>query len=473
MKNQGKRYHPTWMLFEVISFFKNTFFIIIFLYILRAGTNTGWILWAKYLFVVVTLGSFVYIILKWITSTYEIKNNSIMIREGVFHKNHRSIPIERIQNHQTTTNFLHRIFGLTSITLETGTSEDDASVKFPVITQQESQQIRDVIQNVELKDEIKVDLSIVKTVHFRSTKKDNIKAAFTSLSFLAIFPIVLTIYSQIDEFYNLDESAKGVFHYFKEHLWLLLPLVIVVMLVSLLIGFIQTMIKYGNYEIASDDERIYISKGVLTLSSFSIQKNRVQAIEIKQSLIKRLLGMAEVKIVSAGQTGDEEDESNSLYPFMAKHKAYELINTLLPNYHIEDNFHRLPKKVLILRLIRPYYGTFIIGILLAIFAIEWIGVVALVFLIAILSRSLNFFFTGYMRKGEFIQIRKGGFISETFITRRDRIQEIVVSHSFLQRKFNVATIRFFNRSKPVQESEIMDLSKDEVSEFYYWFKRRG
>ncbi|WP_404406973.1 PH domain-containing protein [Jeotgalibacillus malaysiensis] len=477
MSDNPKRYHPSWLVFEYVSFLKNAFFFILFLFILRGDVMTGWILWAKIIFILFAGWTIIHILLKWFFHTYQINNNSIALREGVFVKNHRVVPFERIQNHQTNTNFLHRLFKLTSLTLETGTSDSESSIKFSVITHDEARMIlkkieeKDAVAEAEAEAEEVVDKP-KRTVYFRSTKKDTIKAALTSFSFLAIFPLLSAAYFQVNDFFDLEETTLSAFEYFKAHIGLLALLFIVAMLLSVVIGYIQTVVKYGNYVISADDERIYIEKGVWNTSTFSIQKDKVQAIKIEQPLIKRLLNMVEIKLISAGGLGEEKLETNALYPFMAKREAYELVNTLLPAYHIEEEMKRLPRKVLLLKLLTPYYGTLVVGAGLFFFQREWLWITGVIFVLAILSRILDYLFTSYLRHGEFIQTRKGGFSNETLLTRRARIEEIEVQHSWIQRKFDVASLKFSNRAKPVFVSELAYLPKEDVAAFYVWYGER-
>ncbi|MGD6819124.1 PH domain-containing protein [Metabacillus sp. 113a] len=470
MTGEQRRFHPAWILIEAVSFVKNTWFIIFFLFVLRAGENTGWILWAKYLFIAAAALTMIHMVLKWVFHTYEMNGHAFIFREGILVKNQRNIPFERIQNTFSETNFVHRMLGMTSLTLETGANDDEASVKFPIIPKNESARITDFVQNNNRTEEAGQTVSNNKSIYFQSTKKDNIKAAFTSLSFFALFPILIALYSQADDFFNLEDASKSAVEYLQQHVWLLLPLFVAAMAISVLVGYIQTVIKYGRYEISADEDRIYISKGTINTSAFSIQKNKVQAIHIKQSLIKRIFGMAEIKLISAGSTNIGEQETNSLYPFMAKHEAYELTNQLLPGYRIEERMNRLPKKVLLLKLIRPYYATVISGAALFFFKPEWLWAAGAVFLLSIVSRLLDYCFTSYLRNGDCVQIRRGGLTTETFLTKRKRIQQIEISHSWLQRKFQTGTLQFSNRAKPVHVSTIQDVPREDVSSFYRWIK---
>ena len=472
--NQPKRQHPALMLLEIGSFIKSFLFIIIFLFVLQSGTESGWVVWARYAFWAIVFWGIIYIPLRWYTSTYELEEESIVFRDGVFVKKQRTTTYERIQDHHIETKFIHRLFGLTTIKLETGTTDDDSTLTFEAVRLQEADRILELVHR---KNTIQVEdhpeEHTARHVYFRSTQKDNLKAALTSFSFLAIFPLLGAIYSNIDEFLDLEESTKTILNYFMDHLVLLIPLATVGLLLSFGIGYVQTIIKYGNFEIAGDDKRIYISKGVLSRSTFSIQKGRVQAITIKQSIIKRLLGMAEVKVVSAGQTDLNEQEVSSLYPFLPKHQAYTLTNELLPEYYIEEELIQLPKRVLWLRLIRPYYISMAALIGLFIGKREWIWMAAGLFILEVIIRILNYKFTSYLQTEAFIQVRNGGLITETFITKRKHIQQINIRHSWLQRQFNVATLEFINRSKPFVVTSLPDAPKEVVIEFHNWYLKRG
>ena len=469
--NQPKRQHPAWILIEIGSFIKSFIFIIFFLFVLQSGTDAGWVVWARYAFWIIVVWGLIYIPLKWYTSTYELKEDSIVLREGVFVKKQRTTTYERIQDHHIQTNFIHKLLGLTTIKLETGTTDDDSTLTFEAVSLEEADRILELVhrKNSNRVEEAEEE-AVAKHIYFRSTQKDNLKAALTSFSFLAIFPLIGAGYSYIDDFFDVEQSTKTVLTYFMDHFVLLVPLAVIALLLSFGIGYIQTLIKYGNYEIAGDDRRIYISKGMLNRSTFSIQKGRVQAITIKQSLIKRLLGMAEVKVVSAGQTESSEQEISSLYPFLPKHEAYSLTNELLPDYHIEEEMIHLPKKVLWLRLIRPYYLSIIALIGLFIFKRDWIWLAAGLFVIELFFRILNYKFSSYLQTETFIQVRNGGFVTETFLTKRKHIQQTSISHSWLQRQFDVATLEFTNRSKPLVVTSLPDVPKEAAIEFHEWYK---
>ncbi|WP_417898489.1 PH domain-containing protein [Bacillus haimaensis] len=467
-----KRYHPAWIALELLTALKNSVFAIFFLFILKANSTSSWIVWGRYLFIAAAILTIFSVLLKWLLHRYELQESSIVVKEGILVKKQRTVALERIQNHHSKTTFVHRWFNLTSLTLETGTSGDEAAITFPVITNLEKDRILSLLEEKESSKVADGGENFEKkgrTVHFRSTRKDLFKASFTSLSFLAIFPLLSAIYFNLADIFDIEDSAENAVEYLIGHWWMLIVLFVIAMLLSVAIGFIKTVIKYGNYEISDDEERIYIEKGVGSSSSFSIQKHKVQAVVVEQSILKRFLGLASIKLISVGSAEGEEKDTSSLYPFMPKHEAYELLHTLLPGYPIEENMQRFPIKVLWLKLILPYYFTILVAGGLFIFKREWIWIAAVVFLLSFISRILDYYFTSYIRNGNTVQVRRGGFTNETFVTKRSQIQQITVHHSWIQRKFSVASLSFINRAKPMHTSELYGLSKEEASEFYRWY----
>lgn len=133
-------------------------------------------------------------------------------------------------------------------------------------------------------------------------------------------------------------------------------MILVLLIISIALGIVRTFVKYGNFQITSDTKRIYISKGMMEQTSFSILKERVQAVKITQSPMKRLLGLAEVELTTAGSLGESEQEVNSLYPFLPVKQAYTMIEEILPSYQVTQEMEKLPRISLWLRLLKPSWG---------------------------------------------------------------------------------------------------------------------
>ncbi|WP_226668815.1 PH domain-containing protein [Metabacillus litoralis] len=474
MKDGRKRYHPALIAVELLSFIKNSIGFYLFLFILKASSTSNWVIWGRYILIIASVFTVFSIILKWMTTRYEITSDTVYLFEGIFIKKQRTVAFNRIHNHTSKTTFVHRWFKLTSLELDTGTTGDHSTIDFPVITIEERKRILsklDAKQNGEKEE--KMNPVDERTVHFQSTKKDLMKASFTSLSFLAIFPLLSAIYFNLADFFQIEETAESALDYLFIHWWILIILFIFALALSIIIGFIKTSMKYGNYVISDNHEQIFIEKGIGNFTSFSIPKNRVQAVIVEQTILKRILGLASIKLISTKSFEEKDQETSSLYPFMPKHEAYEILHKMLPNYVIEEHMERFPMKVLWLKLLRPYYLTILALIGLYLFKKEWLWFSAIIFTLSISLRVLDYLFTSYIRHGNTVQIRKGGLTNSTFVTHREQIQQITIKHSWLQRRFGVATLLFSNKANPLYESELYGVPKEEATTFYNWYYKKS
>ncbi|MCZ2259599.1 PH domain-containing protein [Sporosarcina sp. G11-34] len=489
--NQTKRYNPLIIIFDLWSLIKNSFFFVLFLFVLRYGSDSTFIKYGRIAFFIFFGLTIISIILKWFTHKYKLDDVSFHIYKGLFNKSEQTIPFSKIQNVQRRTSLLHRLLGVTSITFETGISQADTSVKFEVLSRNEADQIEEWASNstylqtddVEIitAEEDQVAPSLERTIHFTPTKKDDLKASFTSLSFLVLIPILLSIYFKVTEIFKVEDKVEGIFSSLMSTWWIVALIVIVLVLASVLIGIVRTFMRYGKYEISSDDSRVYIAKGVLDESTFSILKNRVQAIEIIQSPMKRMLGLAEVKLISAGGVsfGEEALETNSLYPFLPVKRAYEMIQEVLPTYEVIDTMTRLPRTSFWIRIMKPSWFWIIVTVTLfyfkpPIFNIDqawWMVSAGLLLLIAT-SRILEYFNTRYILNGEFIQFKTGSFETSVFISKRTKIVEVKVSRSKFQQLLGLASIGTINHAKPFHHASVENIPVEMADAFYTWYAGR-
>ncbi|MBU9723323.1 MULTISPECIES: PH domain-containing protein [Bacillaceae] len=495
-----KRYHPVIILIDFLSFIKGMLFPIVFLFLLNRGSDSVLLMVGKYAFWILLVLSIPYILLKWFTYTYRVDTNAFHVSKGIFVKSKRSIPFYKIENMNRKTGVIHRLFRVTSLRFETGITGEESTVEFKAVSLEEAAEMERLVESErevdgfdfsrtviggEEKEQQDQDHTLGKNkerhIHYTPTKRDTVKAAFTSLSFLIIFPVVMTIYSNTNDILQLEERTKGLLGFFTGSVLLSVLGIVVLLMLSIGMGMIFTFIKYGKYEISSDDDRIYIKKGVMSETTFTIVKERVQAIEMKQTLLKRILGLAEVKLISAGEIslGTEDAEVNSLYPFLPVKRAYQIVSEILPEYEVLEKMDKLPRVSLLIRLVKPYWVWAIAtGILYfvqpTIFGLEiawWLLSLSL-FLYIVFLRLLNFYHTRYTLHGSFVQFQSGSLTTSLFVSRREKIVEVSVSRRILQKKFGLASIGTMNRGNPIHMNGVEDVPVGMAKQFYSWYYNR-
>ena len=500
---EKRRYSPVTILYELVKMVKSWSFIILLLFVLNANSTSNLMVFGRKALLVIIGYSVIAIIVRWFTNRYKLDHEAFHLYKGVFNKSEQTVPIANIHTINKQTTFTHRLLKMTSIYFETGIAGDDGIVKFEMISIKEAKRMEEHVQGVKsekapiaeevenrigvdsvkesMTDENLVQQSSERKIHFQPTMKDTIKAAFTSLSFLLLISIFASLYAKISQLFKVEDVAEGFLQKVVGS-WLFTTLIVVVILIgSVLFGLIKTYLQYGKYEVASDSKTIFIKKGVLSETSFSIAKDKVQAIEIEQSFMKRMLGLAEVKLTTVGNLNisGEGPEVNSLYPFLPRKIAYEMISELLPSYTVTKEMERLPKPSFLIRMFRPSWFWIVITIALVYFQPKiidnehlWVSIPIILFLLIVISRLLDYYNTRYVMNEQFIQIKKGGFSSSLFVSKREKVIEIEVTQTILQKKFNLASIAITNREKPIRYTDIKDLPSTDAVQFMNWYKDR-
>ncbi|TWT07839.1 PH domain-containing protein [Planococcus sp. CPCC 101016] len=499
--NENRRHHPSFILFKIGKLIRNSVFIFLFLFIFQSDNHSALFLYGRYIFLLFILWSIVSAVLNWLTTTYSLDNQRFYLRRGIFSKTEQSIPFSKVQNINRHTSFSHRLFGLTSISFETGIAGEDASVKFEVATKKEAARLEAAVQEPSkfVEDEPQTSLNETeapacaeqvpyvskpqddRVIHFQPTHRDLLKASMTSFSFFLLVPLLASLLYNISEVIGIEERLDRIGTSLVSSSLGITAAILLIITASFIFGIVHTFIKYGRYEISSDSTRVYIKKGVLSEASFSIAKERVQAIEITQSFSKRIFGLAEVKLISAGSLSMESDDLSisSLYPFLPKKKAYSIVSELLPGYHIQEDMHRLPRRSFWVRMIKPSWLWLIATALLFYFQPNFLGINStwwiasiLLLVLVVISRILDFLHTRYCLNDEMIQLKNGGYTSTLFVTKRGKIVEVEITQNRIQRALGLSSLQTVTRARPIHTSYLEDVPDSLARTFQGWYRGR-
>lgn len=497
MKQGPKRYHPFIICFQIGKYIKNAIIPFLFLFVLNYQSDMFVWKYGRYVFLAFTIWSFLSYIINWFFNKYELSDDAFYFYEGVFTKEERIIPYYRVQDIQQYRNVIHHILRHTSLRFETALSGENASITFPTLPSQQANNMKafvdravslatevDEEKNEQTMEESNKQNQVKRTIHFTPSRQDLVFAFLTSFKFLALVPILLSIYFKVEGEFDLDKHLKSFQSFFSSAWWIAAFIVILSIVVSMLVGMTQTYLKYGKYEIASDEFHIYITQGLINESTFSIRKKNVQAVKIEQSLMKRLLGIAEIKFISAGslEVDGEDRQVNALYPFLRKNRALCILHELLPEYEVgtKENIQKHPPQKLWLNLLKlSIVSLSLIGILYilemyhVIMLPFWVNIgVWLLFVYFILMVYLHFRFSGYTHYGEWIHVQTGALATTIFITKRSKVIGVNANQSIVQKSFRLANIEIVNRANPVKYTIITHISAQEMQLFLAWFQQR-
>ncbi|MBE3569895.1 MAG: PH domain-containing protein [Bacillales bacterium] len=481
--DKARRIHPLWIVYSIAKSIKElVLFVITFIIYIGSDSDSIFLKFAVLAGVLYLIYKVVSIFLEWIHFEYLFTEKEICIHEGRFIRESRYIPLVRIQGISRNTPFFHRLFGLTSLLLDTGATGNKSSVKLEMLTYKEAERIQKYFRHA---DFLHKDLSRpnVQTIeanipehssrkkHYEMTSKEIFVASVTSLNLLIFISVLYTIYSNINDFFSVDRYIDAVLSFFQKSWWLTAFGIFALLMLSIAYGWGRNYIRYRNFEVTSDNERIFIKKGLFHQTEFSIPKEKVEAIMLNTKFLKKMMGIVEVRIVNTGDGDDKEMKTaNILFPFIDKNRALQLICEILPTFKVETEMVNLPRSAIFVKLVRSSYIWIVAVAMFYFWPKLWYIPIALLVLMNT-SQLLSGISSGYRLSGPFIQIQSGSFSTKLFITTRMKIEELKVTESVLQRKFGLASLEISTRSKSIQVSKISDIPKEMAICYYQWFAK--
>lgn len=134
------------------------------------------------------------------------------------------------------------------------------------------------------------------------------------------------------------------------------PAVLVAAIVVWLLGSLGVLLGYGGFKVRRRGSRIEVERGLITRNFSGIDMDRIQFIEVRQSLLRRLLRHSELslgRIDTASQNSSQNKENATrgllIHPFVANGSVPALLDGLLPEFAdrpAEDACAKLPPKAL-------------------------------------------------------------------------------------------------------------------------------
>lgn len=473
------RLHPLWIIISIGKTIKDFFIPIIFIFIINANSHSFLMKYGRIALIVYLIINIVLEIFHWKNFKYKFTDNQLQINEGRFIEKKRFIPLTNIQSIQLDEPFLQRIFGLASLTFSLSTTSDNASVQLGAITKEQAKRIQDHLNKI--KNTIQTEQAITEEtqilskqkVHYEMSKREIIIAAFTSVGLLTAIPLILSLYFKLNQFLKLDQYRERLFSIFTNSSFLLIIGIATAILVFLCLSVGLMYLRYGKFQVASDDTNIFINNGILSKATLSIPINKIQAIEFEQNILRRLLGLTKVKLIIAGGISNSLLETAILFPFVKRERSYQLIQAeIIPKMKIKMPMLRIPKQALFIKMIRHSYLSLIsIGSSLYFFPTYWY--IAFIFvIIMILLSIMAFIHSKYLLNETYIQLYSGIFSTKLFVTTRERIEELKVTESWLQRKSGLASLHISTRANPIYNTKIKDIPKSVAIEYYQWYSKR-
>ncbi len=410
--------------------------------------------------------------LGWRNIWISAEDNTLIYESGILVKKRVTIPFSKINTIDMGRNVFQRLFGTCRLKVDTGAvanGEDQRSQMNIVFSLKDAEEFRSYILNRAAQDEQELRVEGATAIDAGTEPRWALQARFsdfmlyglTSSSVMKVFLSVLMIFTLLAEVSEslLDSMIETIAPY-AEGAWnwmsgsgivmfilLVLGMFILLTIVSNIFTVAYSAIRYYGFRVAREGDNVVVRYGLISLKNYTVQAENVHAIVVKQNLLQQLIGRCSVEMVSIGY-GNEENETNLLFPIIQKNKLGWLIETVLPEYSLSVEAYKPEKRSIRFLIVRPIlwaaliFAAIIVACSFIMDSVALVVTAAVILMLVIIVNSvLRYRNNALGCDGKVMLARSGGTNVTTHLIRTDAVQSITVNSGIFQRPRKVATYR--------------------------------
>jgi len=459
------RLHPTSVVFDIASHIRSALVpAAIAIYGVAQGDNRVLIFGALMLVYIIGMAA-----VRFLSFRFRIQDHELVVRQGIFFKRIRTVPVHRIQNINSVQNLLHRLFNVAEVRVETASGTEPEAV-LRVLSMTKVQALRDAIADsqapsfrtepIESTDVTDSPPSISTETELlqiptswlvRAGLANNRGMILLGIVFWGIYQFNLEerVYWVVFDWEKITEFVKQLASGYAVVLYVVAGVLFASLLLRLL-SIVWFILRFHGYRLTRSGDDLGISCGLITKVNTSVPRGRIQFISIQQNLWLKWMGFSSIRIETAGgSTQEEEDAASSVasrwfIPVIADADIAQIVGHLREGLTWQPNdldwqpvspktSTRLTRKGIAISAVISIIG-------LAVsqpwgFLVGFGALVPLVFVAVRTSRAMR-----YARTDNGIVYRSGIITKKTSMTFFDRIQTLTIGQSPFDRRWKMTRL---------------------------------
>lgn len=450
----ARRLHPFTLLFSTVGIARRLILPALFGGISAGGGDAGRAV--LFILVVLTVPSFVLAVAHYLTFRYVITGEELIYRSGVLRRRQRVIPLGRVQNIEVRQSFVQRLTGVAELRVETAGSGAEPEAALSVLGLSDAGLVRDALlsrraatREMEPAGSTAGDRGAREAtplVHLTppelalagatANEAGIIAAALVgALQFADDLPLPLERYLPDVESYVANQSLAGA-----------ILLVVMVSVGLIVIGWVfsvvGSVVGYYDFRLTRSGEDLHKRYGFFSRRETNVPLRRVQSIRVEESLLRRPLKLASLKIETAGGPAQQQQRggAEAFVPIAYAHRVPSLIHALFPSFALEEIQLR-PVHPRSQRRAATRYALvlLVLGGGLAFVNPRALWLLAALPLAWLLARW-QYRMRGYALAAEHVVLRSGVLNRVTWIVPDDKIQTLHLTATPFQRRHGLASL---------------------------------
>ena len=423
--------------------------IVFFLVIGRAGS----IGFAAFAGGVAVIGSAV----RWSRFWYRLDDRALHLRGGLLQQWERTIQLARIQSVDVVQKLTHRAFGVVELRIEV-VGGQGTEAPLVALLPDEATRLRALLASDLAEEGESSEPPLV-----RMRPRDLLVAGITGGRVAVVAAMAGWAFQLLPEdtlFVNLDELVGTD----RSNLETVLLIAGALLGASVLISLATTVVVYWGFTAHRREDRLVITRGLLQTRRSVVAVGRIQAIRIEENLIRRVFGLASVRVLTAGygkESGDQQ-QTSMLVPVADRDRCLQIAEAVVGSDGLrETDLRPAPTRALVRRLAFAS----IVGVAALILGLA-LPDGARIATFPVLPVAIGFGYLSWRALGHeilarHVVARSGALQRRTTVAARANVQHLILHRSPTQRPFGLASLMI---AIPKASAAVIDVDEDVAEE---------
>jgi putative membrane protein len=456
-----RRLHPATVLVEIVRKLGSMLYLIIIALVVRLFGGEGD--WFEYFITVVVGLSGGLSLARYISLRYGLEGDRLVIRSGIFRRQIRTIPIDKIQNINLKRNVLHRLLRVVDVKIETAVA-GQTEAELSVLGEADAQALRGELlrrKPAAAPEEPPVEEA---AETWSTTHKDLLIVGATENRAGVIVASIAGLYYTFLQ--DLGEKVwKPVEGYLKGLLGTSLDTAILVAVLGVvllivagwIVSIALTIVGYYGFTLRRAEDRLRRRYGLFTQVETVVPLRRIQVLRLESPILRRLWGFFTVYAETAGSVSDRKSGgSTPLGPLVKGRDAARFCRLAFPDLDL-DRVEWRPVSRLTIR--RGFLRAAFILLALAgavagadrlaadpgMGADAWLGAkllwtIPVALALAFWWAWVRYRVLAYAEVGSFVLGRSGIWTRKIWVVPKGKVQSISAQQSPFQRRLGLANL---------------------------------
>lgn len=424
--------------------------------------------------------------------SYLIDDSAVTINSGLFVKKVRHIPYPNIQTLSHQQWFFLQPFGLETLNIETSSKDgkEGAGTLYAVSTAVgQAIEAHRHHQPLPTSDAFETQPNEPATPTFDaryqiSARDLNLYAA-TSMGFLAILAALGWLWNKLDDVIPKTWQQSAFDQLAHLAVLVLVVFAILFLAVAVLISYLNLLQRYYHFTLTKQDHTLTATRGFFKRLEVSVRISRIQAVRMRQSLLRHWLHLTTIQALLASNAADEEKDNDLvLLPVIKADLALTRMHQFIDWVpETAPDFIHVPKTN------RWYYVrnwllwnllfVAIISCAVGHFWSQWLLWTILLSALWVLIQSLQGWYAAKNAGVSIIDahtllLQNGSLWNLTqYVVRRQNIQALSLNQSIWMTRKHIAHLELHIRRGEGNESvEVRYLKAETVEKILNWYRQR-